>query len=128
MGFHWVVQQYDQWETVKIVCHQSVFMRPILENVGSNLLPRSTQYIMWDKRILLLAGFCQLAYVASFDVLFDAPVVPGQYMHSHTLSRVYFSSKWPICKSLNNSCFWDGKITSMWALKINPSYATSSSL
>ena len=56
MGCHLVVQYSDQREVAEIVFKQ-VIVRPLLENVIPNLLQWSTQYIMWDERLLLLAGF-----------------------------------------------------------------------
>ena len=69
----WAVQKSDQQEVAEIVHHQYALTGPILEDVNPNLLLWWTQHIMWHERLLLLAGFHQLAYIASLDVFLEVP-------------------------------------------------------
>ena len=82
MGCYLVVQYTDQREVAEIVHYKQVIMRPILEGVNPNLLPWSTQFVMWDEGIVLLAGLCLLAYFTSLDVFFDGFCYAGPV---HTL-------------------------------------------
>ena len=123
----WVLCQSDQWEISEIVCHLWVFIRQVLEDINTNLLLGSTQYIMWDERLLCWLGFTDWHMLHALMYSLMSPVMPDQYIHYLALSRFFSCLKWPMCKSLRNLCFWDAWITSLWALRINPSSTTSSS-
>ena len=69
-------------------------MKPVLEGADLNLLSWSTQYVLWDERLFLIADW-HISHFLVYSLV--SSIMLDQYTHSLALSRVFSSPKWPMC-------------------------------